>query len=475
MAFKIYDTLTRKKRAFESIEPRIARIYTCGPTVYDYAHVGNFRAYVAQDLLRRWLEYRGWRVEQVQDLTDVDDKTIKGANEENVPLAQYTKKFADAFFEDCASLRIEHAEHYPRATETIPEIIALVQRLVEKGFAYKSGDGSIYFSIRKFAKYGALSKTNLEGLKEGARVSQDSYEKEGAADFALWKAWTSEDANVFWDAPAPLGKGRPGWHVECSAMAMKFLGETIDIHAGGVDLVFPHHENEIAQSEAATGAQFARYWFHNEHLLVEGRKMSKSLGNFYTLRDVLKKSYSPLAVRYLLLSAHYRQQLNFTFPALTAAAAAVERYNECYRNLKGYTPSLGVETSEGFTKKIAGGRKAFEKALDDDLDSPSALAAVFDFVREANTAMEAKTLGPEQAAEALALFDDFERVLALREEKRADAALAKWVEAKLEEREAARKSRDFERADAIRKEIRERGVIVEDAVAKNGKPKWRIK
>ena len=475
MAFKIYDTLTRKKQAFETLAPRIARIYTCGPTVYDYAHVGNFRAYVAQDLLRRWLEYRGWRVEQVQNLTDVDDKTIKGANEEKVPLARYTKKFSDAFFEDCASLRIERAEHYPRATETIPEIVALVQRLLAAGAAYKSNDGSIYFSIRKFAKYGALSKTNLQGLKEGARVSQDSYEKEGAADFALWKAWTPEDANVFWDAPAPLGKGRPGWHVECSAMAMKFLGETIDVHAGGVDLVFPHHENEIAQSEAATGAQFARYWFHNEHLLVEGRKMSKSLGNFYTLRDVLKKNHSPLAVRYLLLSAHYRQQLNFTFPALTAAAAAVERYNECYRNLKGYKPSLGVETSEGFTKKIAAARKAFEKALDDDLDSPSALAAVFDFVREANSAMESKTLGPEQASEALALFDDFDRVFALREEKHADATLAQWVNAKIEERETARKARDFERADAIRKEIRERGVIVEDAVTKNGKPKWRVK
>ncbi|MFH0973653.1 MAG: DALR domain-containing protein, partial [Candidatus Micrarchaeota archaeon] len=238
---------------------------------------------------------------------------------------------------------------------------------------------------------------------------------------------------------------------------------------------FPHHENEIAQSEAVTGKPFAKYWFHNEHLLVEGRKMSKSLGNFYTLRDVLKKGHSPLAVRYLLLSAHYRQQLNFTFPALTAAAAAVERYNECYRNLKGYEPVLGVETGEGFTKKIAGARKKFEKALDDDIDSPSALAAVFDFVRETNSAMESKTLGPEQASEALALFDDFERILALREEKRADAELAKWVEAKLEEREAARKSRDFERADAIRKEIRERGVIVEDAVAKNGKPKWRLK
>ncbi len=473
--FKVYNTLARKKQAFESMTPSVARVYTCGPTTYDYAHVGNFRAYVAQDLLRRWLEYRGWRVEQVQNLTDVDDKTIAGANKEKISLAKYAERYAKAFFEDCAELRIEKAEHYPRATETIPEIVSLVQKLLDNGFAYKSGDGSVYFSIKKFKKYGALSRTKLEGLKEGARVSQDSYEKEGAADFALWKAWTSEDGDAAWDAPAPLGRGRPGWHVECSAMAMKFLGETIDIHAGGVDLVFPHHENEIAQSEAATGKTFARYWFHNEHLLVDGRKMSKSLGNFYTLRDVLRKCYSPVAVRYLLLSAHYRQQLNFTFPALDAAVAAVERYNECLRNLQSYAPPLGIEADASFPKKIAGARKAFEAALDDDLDSPSALAAVFDFIREANAAMDSKVFGPEQASEALALFEDFEKVLALREEKKADAALAAWVEAKLVERESARRKKDFAMADAIRKKIQARGVIVEDATGNGGKPKWRLK
>jgi cysteinyl-tRNA synthetase len=473
--FKIYNTLARKKQVFESIEPRVARVYTCGPTIYQHAHIGNFRAYAAQDLLRRWLEYRGWRVEQVQNLTDVDDKTIAGANKEGVPLAKYTRRFADDFFEDAAALRIERAEHYPRATETIPEIIALVQRLLEKGFAYKSGDGSIYYSIRKFKNYGKLSKTSLKGLKEGARVAQDSYEKEGAADFALWKAWTPQDGDAGWDAPAPLGKGRPGWHVECSAMAMKFLGESIDLHAGGVDLVFPHHENEIAQSEAASGGkQFARFWFHNEHLLVDGRKMSKSLGNFYTLRDVLRKGYSPVAVRFLLLSAHYRQQLNFTFPALDAAVAAVERYNECLRNLRDYAAPFGVKADEGFAQKIAAARKAFEAALDDDLDAPTALAAVFDFVREANAAIAAKTLGPEQASEALALFDDFEKILALKEEKKADAALASWVEAKLVEREQARRKKDFARADALRKEIQARGVVVEDEAGK-GKPKWRLK
>ncbi len=475
LVFKFYNTFARKKQAFESLTPSVAKIYTCGPTTYDFAHIGNFRAYVAQDLLRRWLEYRGWRVEQVQNLTDVDDKTIKGAQQAKIPLARYTKRFADAFFEDCAFLRIERAEHYPRATETIPEIIALVQKLLEKGFAYKSGDGSIYFSIEKFKKYGALSKTSLEGLKEGARVAQDSYEKEGAADFALWKAWASEDGDAAWDAPEPLGKGRPGWHVECSAMAMKFLGETIDVHAGGVDLVFPHHENEIAQSEAATGKQFARYWFHNEHLLVDGRKMSKSLGNFYTLRDVLKKGFSPIAVRYLLLSAHYRQQLNFTFASLEAAAAAVERYNECLRNLKGYAPELGVKADALFPKKIGAARKAFEAALDDDLDSSSALAAVFDFVREVNQTLAAKSLGPEQAALAIALFEDFEKILALREEKKADAALASWVEAKLVERENARRKKDFARADAIRKEIQDKGVVVEDATRAGGKAKWRLK
>ncbi|MEM0475372.1 MAG: cysteine--tRNA ligase [Candidatus Norongarragalinales archaeon] len=476
MVFKLYNTLTRKKQVFETLSPGVANIYTCGPTVYQYAHIGNFRAYVCQDLLRRWLEYRGWRVKQVQNLTDVDDKTIAGALKEKIPLARYTKRFADAFFEDIAALRIERAEHYPRATETISEIVALVQKLVEKGFAYKSGDGSVYFAVHKFKDYGKLSKMSLKGLKEGARVAQDSYDKEHAADFALWKAWTPQDGDVAWDAPAPLGRGRPGWHAECSAMALKFFGgETLDVHAGGVDLIFPHHENEIAQSEAATGKQFARFWFHNEHLLVDGRKMSKSLGNYYTLRDVLAKGYSPLAVRYLLLSAHYRQQLNFTFPALDAARAAVERYNECLRNLRDYKPPLGVKPNEEFTEKIKDARKRFEKALDDDLDAPSALATVFDFVRDANAALASKTLGPEQATLALALFDDFEKIVALREEKKASAELAAWVEAKLLEREAARKRRDFARADELRKEIQARGVIVEDAVEKDGKPKWRLK
>src|SRR3989338_8353872 len=309
MPLKLYNTLTRKKEVFKPIKDKIVNLYTCGPTIYDYAHIGNFRAYICSDILKRYLKYKGFKVKHIMNITDVDDKTIKGANQQKISLKDYTKKYEKIFFEDIEALNIDKADVFPKATEHIKEMIDLVKKLLKNGIAYKSEDGSIYYDISKFKDYGKLSHTKIKELKEGARVNQDSYEKESANDFALWKAYHEEDGNIFWQTE--IGKGRPGWHIECSAMSMKYLGSHFDIHAGGVDLVFPHHENEIAQSEAFTGKKFVNYWFHNEHLLVDGRKMSKSLGNYYTLRDLLTKNYNPKAIRYLLLSTHYRQQLNF--------------------------------------------------------------------------------------------------------------------------------------------------------------------
>ncbi|MEM7395142.1 MAG: cysteine--tRNA ligase, partial [Verrucomicrobiota bacterium] len=299
MSLKVQNTLSRQLEDVVPLTDNHIRMYTCGPTVYDYAHIGNFRAYVFEDLLRRVLKYAGFEVTQIMNLTDVDDKTIKGAIAKKLPLKEYTKTYIDSFFEDLATLNIEPAEAYPAATDHIPEMITLIETLVEKGYAYQSDDGSVYFSIGKFEGYGKLAHLDLDGMRCGARVSQDEYEKDVAADFALWKAYSENDGDVVWDSP--WGRGRPGWHIECSAMAMKFLGESFDIHCGGVDNMFPHHEDEIAQSEAATGKQFVRYWMHNAHLIVDGAKMSKSLGNFYTLRQVVEKGYSGRELRYVLI------------------------------------------------------------------------------------------------------------------------------------------------------------------------------
>ncbi|HEC80710.1 MAG TPA: cysteine--tRNA ligase, partial [Firmicutes bacterium] len=317
---RFYNTLIKSVEEFSPLEGDVVKMYTCGPTVYDYAHIGNFRTYVFEDILRRWLKFRGYKVIQVMNITDVDDKTIMGANEKGISLDEYTREYTNAFFEDIDTLRIERAEHYPRATEHINEMIALIEKLIEKGIAYVADDG-IYYSIAKFPEYGKLSGFDVKSVKAGARVAKDEYDKEDVRDFALWKFRRPDEP--FWSAP--FGDGRPGWHIECSAMSMKYLGETFDIHIGGVDNIFPHHENEIAQSEGATGKKFVRYWLHSEHLIVEGRKMSKSLGNFYTLRDLLSMGYNPIAIRYLLLSTHYRKQLNFTFDGLKGAYSTVMR------------------------------------------------------------------------------------------------------------------------------------------------------
>jgi cysteinyl-tRNA synthetase len=455
----LFNTLTRKKEKFTPIQPGQAKMYTCGPTVYDYAHIGNFRAFLFEDLLKRWLKYRGFKVTHVMNLTDIDDKTIKGSQKQAIQLKQFTDFYAKAFFEDIKALNIEPADVYPRATEHIPEMLILIKTLMAKGIAYKGEDGSIYFSVCKFPSYGKLSHLKVGELKAGARVSQDEYAKEEAQDFALWKAWTPEDGDVFWETE--LGKGRPGWHIECSAMSMKYLGETFDIHCGGVDNMFPHHENEIAQSEAATGKKFVNYWMHNEHLLVEGKKMSKRFGNFYTLRDLLAKGYDPIVIRYLLMSTHYRQQFNFTFEGLEAAKAAVERLRNFVRRLheaEGTTATGKVATLTAKLMACLGG------SMDDDLNIGIALSSLFDFVRDVNSLLDANLVSKSEAAEVGGLMMQIDAVLGVIGKVEVEEALPQDIDALVQKREAARKAKNWKEADAIRAQLKAMGIVLEDTV-----------
>jgi cysteinyl-tRNA synthetase len=451
---RLYNTLTRLKEEFQPIHPGEVRLYTCGPTVYDHAHIGNFRAFVFEDILRRYLLYKGYRVTQVMNLTDVDDKTIRGARQAKTSLTDYVKFYAQAFFEDLHTLNIQPAEHYPAATEHIPDMVALINRLLERGIAYQAG-GSVYFKVDAFPGYGKLSHLEDRQLQAGAsgRVDADEYEKEDVRDFALWKGWTEADGDVYWETE--LGKGRPGWHIECSAMAMKYLGNPIDIHAGGIDLVFPHHENEIAQSEAATGQPFVQRWLHCQHLLVNNQKMSKSLGNFYTLRDLLGQGQKAMAIRYSLLSTHYRQAQNFTLEGLAAAEAAVQRLQDFMANL---------QTAEGAGTPVDGlisnATRQFEEGMDDDLNISLGLAAIFEFVRDVNRLLADGRLSRENAQAVMAAMRQFDRVLGLLDE--VDAPVDAAVERLLQEREQARKRRDFATADRLRAQIEDLGYVVED-------------
>ncbi len=455
MGMRVYNTLTRQMETLEPLEPGHVRLYTCGPTVYDYAHIGNFRAYVFEDLLRRTIRLAGYRVTQVMNFTDVDDKTLRGAQAQGVSLDEYTRPFKQAFFEDCEALTIERAEHYPAATDHIPEMIALIERLLERGVAYRSDDGSVYFNIARFPSYGRLQRLNAAEMRAGARVAQDEYEKESAADFALWKAWDAADGAVAWESP--WGRGRPGWHIECSAMSMKYLGESFDVHTGGVDNIFPHHENEIAQSEAATGKPFARYWLHCAHLGVEGRKMSKSLGNFHTLRDLLERGYSGREVRYVLSSAHYRQALNFTFAALDAARAALARLDTFVARLRERAGGAAAAPQSDWAAAL---RERMRAALFEDLGVADALAALFDLVHEGNRRMDRDELAPPAAAGVLALLDEADSVFGFlhgdseRPDERTLALIA--------ERQAARAARQWADADRLRDEIAARGWRVKD-------------
>jgi cysteinyl-tRNA synthetase len=452
-----FNTLTRKKEAFVPLEEGKVKIYTCGPTVYDYAHIGNFRAFLFEDLLKRWLIQRGFKVTHVMNLTDIDDKTIKGSQKQGVPLRQFTDFYVKAFFEDIKALNIQPADVYPKATDHIPEMVALIKTLMTKGFAYKGDDGSIYFSVCKFPDYGKMSKIKVDDLKVGARVSQDEYAKEEAQDFALWKAWTPEDGDVFWETE--LGKGRPGWHIECSAMSMKYLGETFDIHCGGVDNMFPHHENETAQSEAATGKKFVNYWMHNEHLQVEGKKMSKSSGNFYTLRDLLAKGYDPIVIRYLLMSTHYRQQFNFTFEGLEASKAAVDRLRNFVRRLhevEGTTATGKVATLSDKLEACFGG------SMDDDLNIGIALSSLFDFVREINSLLDANLVSKTEAADVGGLMMRIDEVLGVIGRVEVEEALSADIDALVQKREVARKAKNWKEADAIRAQLKAMGIVLED-------------
>jgi cysteinyl-tRNA synthetase len=463
---RLFNTLTRKKEKFVPLKKGKVKMYTCGPTVYDFAHIGNFRAFVFEDLLRRWLEYCGFKVTQVMNLTDVDDRTIVASRKSGIPLKEHTERYIKAFFEDIAALNIEKVEHYPRATEHIPEMVAVIKKLMEKGYAYRGEDGSIYYDISKFKDYGKLSKFKVGELKAGARVKVDEYAKEEARDFALWKVWDEEDGDVFWETE--IGKGRPGWHIECSTMAMKYLGETLDIHSGGVDLIFPHHENEIAQSEAATGKKFVNYWLHNEYLLVEGKRMAKRFGNYYTLRDLIAKGYDPKAVRYLLMSTYYRQQFNFTFEGLEASKNAVDRLtNFMYRLMDADGKGCGKRIKLLMNRV----QKDFGEAMDDDLNIGAALAALFEFVREVNNLLDGKMLSKEEAQEVYKLMAGFDKVLGVIGEVKKEEKLPKEAEELIHKREEARKAKDWKKADQIRVQLKAMGIIIEDTPQG---VKWRV-
>ena len=453
---KLYNTETRTK---EPVEGPSVRMYTCGPTVYNFAHIGNFRTYVFEDLLRRTLKFFGLRVTQAMNITDVEDKIIMTSLEKGVGLEEFTAPYIHGFFEDLKTLNVERAEYYPRATEFIPEMVKIVEKLLEKGVAYRGADGSIYFAIAKFPKYGRLSHLHLDELKVGAseRLSADEYEKENASDFVLWKNYDPKrDGKVFWETS--LGKGRPGWHIECSAMAMKVLGDTIDIHVGGVDNIFPHHDNEIAQSEAYSGKKFVRHWLHCEHLLVDHKKMSKKLGNFYTLRDILAKGYDPLDVRYMLLHTHYRTQLNFTFEGLDGAAHARERLSDFILRLQeiaqtengGLIPALLEKTRIDFTEALA-----------DDLNISPALAALFELVRQVNALCDAQKVGKDEAEMTLQLLHKLDTVLGCLPFKNEEEIPPEFVEL-LEQREEARRTKNWALADACRDKILTAGFLIED-------------
>ena len=475
---RLHNTLTNRLEPLSTLHPGEVRIYTCGPTVYDFAHIGNFRTFVFQDVLRRFLRSRGLRLIQVMNLTDVDDRIIQKSAAAGISIREYTERYIQAFLDDMGALHLEMPEEIVRATDHIEDMVTLIERLQQKGVTYTS-DGSIYYRISQFPSYGKLSKIDVAGIKAGARVDNDQYEKDNARDFALWKA--PKPGEHFWETR--IGPGRPGWHIECSTMAMKYLGETIDIHTGGVDLTFPHHENEIAQSEAATGKQFVRMWLHAEHLIIDGEKMSKSLGNFYTLRDLFAKGAKPSSVRFLLLSVPYRRQLNFTAESLKQAESSVERLRNFLFRVKNSKFPEGANPE--IEPRAAKAEADFDAGLADDLNTALALAAVFDLVRDANTMMDRGELRAQDAPRLVAAMEKFDQILSVLNDDDAER-LAKLglssekprmgaaeIEALIEERNAAKKSRDFKAADSIRQRLAESGIILEDS--KDGSVRWKHK
>ncbi|MFN7541500.1 MAG: cysteine--tRNA ligase [Acidobacteriota bacterium] len=466
MGLRLYNTLTLKVEPFSPANGNTVRMYSCGPTVYNYAHIGNLRTFTFNDTLRRWLRYRGFLLEHVMNITDVEDKIIRKSMELGVPMEQYTREYEQFFLEDMATMRLEKPERIVRATEHIQEMVDLISTLAQKGFTYES-DGSVYYRISKFPSYGKLSHHDFSGIQAGARVDNDEYDKDDARDFVLWKQ--RKGAEPCWDAP--FGAGRPGWHIECSAMAMKYLGDTLDIHTGGVDLAFPHHENEIAQSEAATGKPFARFWLHCEHLHVDMQKMSKSLGNIYTLRELIDMGYSPEALRFVLMSVPYRKKLNFTLDSLKGAQSSIERLRNYKLRLQSGRLSDGLNESISELSRFA--LHKFEAAMDDDLNTAEALAAVFEYVRETNTLLDQGVFVAGNRAEALQLLARFDQVFAVLEPTMTAGLLDdSSIEALIAERTAAKKAKQFSRADDIRNQLLEAGIILEDT--KDG-VRWKRK
>jgi cysteinyl-tRNA synthetase len=481
LPLSLYNTLSNKVEVFSPSLDNTVRMYACGPTVYDYGHIGNFRTFVAVDILRRFLRQSGYKLDHVMNITDVDDKIIRNAAREGKSVQEYTRKYEEAFLEDMQTLGLERPEKLVRATEHIQEMAEFIRKLEQKGIAYRMEDGSYYFSIAKFPEYGKLSKKDFGGMEIGARVDVDEYEKDNARDFALWKAPKAGEA--FWESP--IGPGRPGWHIECSVMSMKYLGESFDLHAGGEDLIFPHHENEIAQSESLTGKTFARFWTHVRFLLVEGKKMSKSEGNFYTLRDLLLKGHKPSSIRYLLTSVPYTKQLNFTFDGLEAAAQSVRRLRDFKARIEMTKPVPGK--NDKVQELAAEARREMRAGLEDDLNTARAQGAVFDMVREANIAADHGELRQDDKAPLLEALQQFDEIFAVIKDDDAEkmSRAMEWAkahgklseaEAKLvaeqmsddevnrliDERNAAKRARDFARADAIRAQLTEAGIIVED-------------
>jgi cysteinyl-tRNA synthetase len=479
MALRVFNTLSGRVEELKTLEDKRIRMYSCGPTVYDYGHIGNFRTFVFVDLFRRFLRQSGYQLDHVMNITDVDDKIIRNSAAQGLGVREYASKYEQAFFEDMDILSLEKPEQIARATEHIPEMASLIARLQQKDFAYRTEDGSYYYRIAKFPQYGRLSKKDLTAISDGARVDVDEYEKDNVRDFALWKSPKPGEAK--WETE--IGPGRPGWHIECSAMAMEYLGETLDVHLGGEDLIFPHHENEIAQSEAATGKTFARYWMHVRFLLVEGQKMSKSLGNFYTPRDLMLKGHKASSIRYLLSSVPYQKQLNFTFDGLKQAANSVERLRNFKLRLE--TGQFSEGSNDGMKMLARSTGENMRSALDDDMNTAQALAAMFDMVREANAAADSGKLLRGDVSELQQTLRQFDHIFAVLEDDdvektkrvqawaRAEGKLEQTadlesslsdsaVEALIEQRQQARKSRDFARADVVRKQLADAGIILED-------------
>ncbi len=464
MALQFRNSLTKKLEEFKPIESGKAKIYTCGPTVYNYLHIGNFKTFMWGDLLKRYLKYQNYEVTHVMNLTDIDDKIIRDSQKTGKSLSEFTRVYIDSFFEDYDTLGLERADFYPKATEHIDGMVQMVQKLVENGLAYEV-DGSYYYKIEAFKDYGQLANIDRDNLKPGERVSSDEYEKESISDFALWKAWEETDGDIFWETE--IGKGRPGWHLECSVMSMKYLGETFDIHTGGIDLLFPHHENEIAQSEGATGKKFVNCWMHGEHLIVEGKKMSKSLGNYYTVKDILDKGYSGVVIRYLLISSHYRHQFNFTFKGLDAARESLSRYTDFFSNLESYK---GGNNSGGkVADAMATAKMKFEDSLDDDLNISGALAAIFDFIKTINRLKDEDNFDFAEKIDILELMNSFDTVLNFRF---SSEGIDEEIEKLIAQRTEAKANKDFTVSDKIRDDLLAQGIILEDT--RDG-VKWKRK